>query len=185
VNYVGKGANLYDLGYTYHGSINVITNYVRTSWLWDKIRAQGGAYGAFCKFGKQSGVWTYLSYRDPNLEGTLRNYDETADFLRAVELSDDELTKSIIGAIGSMDGYQLPDAKGYSSLVRHLVGESDAERQQVRDQVLATTPADFRAFGDLLADVASAGRVVVLGGSESIQRVSQNGTLPLTVRKVL
>ena len=55
----------------------------------------------------------------------------------------------------------------------------------MRDQVLATTAADFRAFGDLLADVAGAGRVVVLGGSESIQRASQDGVGPLTIRKVL
>ncbi|MEZ4618128.1 MAG: hypothetical protein R2867_21805 [Caldilineaceae bacterium] len=45
VNYVGKAANLYDLGYHHHGSVNVISNFVRTSWLWEKIRMQGGAYG--------------------------------------------------------------------------------------------------------------------------------------------
>ncbi len=71
VNYVGKGARLYDLGYQYHGSIHVILNSVRTNWLWDQVRAKGGAYGAFCSFGKQSGVLTFLSYRDPNLLNTL------------------------------------------------------------------------------------------------------------------
>ena len=90
VNYVGKAANLYELGYEYHGSINVITNYVRTSWLWDKVRAQGGAYGAFIRFAKQSGVISFLSYRDPNLLNTLDVYDETAKFLHDQELSSDE-----------------------------------------------------------------------------------------------
>ncbi|NJN44572.1 MAG: hypothetical protein HC806_07540 [Anaerolineae bacterium] len=55
VNYVGKGANVYALGYREHGSANVISKYLRTTWLWDKIRVQGGAYGAFCQF--QSHVW--------------------------------------------------------------------------------------------------------------------------------
>ena len=59
------------LGYSYHGSIHVITNFVRTSWLWDKVRAEGGAYGAFVTFGKQSGIYSFLSYRDPNLGDTL------------------------------------------------------------------------------------------------------------------
>ena len=47
VNYVAKGANLYDLGYVRHGSVDVILNYLRTTWLWEKIRVQGGAYGLF------------------------------------------------------------------------------------------------------------------------------------------
>ena len=42
-NYVGKAANLYELGYQYDGSIHVITNFMRTSWLWDRVRAAGGA----------------------------------------------------------------------------------------------------------------------------------------------
>ncbi|MCA9875066.1 MAG: insulinase family protein, partial [Anaerolineales bacterium] len=38
VNYVGKGANLYELGYKLHGSVAVINNYLRTTWLWEKVR---------------------------------------------------------------------------------------------------------------------------------------------------
>ena len=61
-----------------------------------------------------SGVFSYLSYRDPNLLKTLDVYDATANFLRELELDDDTLTKAIIGTIGDVDSYQLPDAKGYS-----------------------------------------------------------------------
>ncbi len=75
VNYVGKGVNLYDLGYRYHGSTHVITRYLRNAWLWEKIRLQGGAYGAFCSFDKHSGALTFVSYRDPNLLKTLDAFD--------------------------------------------------------------------------------------------------------------
>ncbi len=173
VNYVTKGANLYEVGYQAHGSISVITNYLRTTWLWEKVRVQGGAYGGFCLFRKQSGVFSYLSYRDPNLTGTLANYDGTADFLRNLELNDDELTKSIIGAIGSLDPYQLPDAKGYTSLQRYLLGTSDEERQQYRDELLATGEADFRAFASILDQVNRHGHVVVLGSAEAIAKANE------------
>ena len=177
VNYVAKGANLYELGYQLHGSISVITNFLRTTWLWEKIRVQGGAYGGFCVFRKQSGVFTYLSYRDPNLLGTLNNYDATAEFLRNVQLSDDELTKNIIGAIGSIDGYQLPDAKGFTSLQRYLIGESDAERQAYRRQVLSTTERDFRTLADVLELINNSGFVVVLGSAEAIHDAQSNGDI--------
>ena len=61
-----------------------------------------------------SGVFSYLSYRDPNLLKTLEVYDGTEDFLRELEMDDNTLTKAIIGTIGDVDSYQLPDAKGYS-----------------------------------------------------------------------
>lgn len=60
------------------------------------------------------GVFSFLSYRDPNLLKTLDIYDGTGEFLRQLEMDDDALTKAIIGTIGDVDSYQLPDAKGYS-----------------------------------------------------------------------
>jgi len=185
VNFVGKSADLYAAGYQPHGSINVITNYVRTGWLWDKVRAQGGAYGAFCRFGRHSGVFTYSSYRDPNLMQTLDVFDETAAFLRESGITQDELTKSIIGAIGSLDAYQLPDAKGYTSMVRRLLGETDAERQEHREQVLGTTVADIRAFADTLEAAAGHSRIVVLGGEEAVRRASEERGLGLEIVRVL
>jgi hypothetical protein len=185
VNYVGKGANLYELGYRYHGSLAAITNFVRTGWLWDKVRMQGGAYGASVGFSKQSGVLTFTSYRDPNLLGTLDVYDQTAEVLRSLTLSHDELTQSIIGAVGTMDAYQLPDAKGYTSLVRYLLGETDEHRQQVRDELLGASVEHFRAFGTVLAEVAQQGRVVVLGAPGVIEAANATKNGWLKVQKVL
>jgi len=39
-------------------------------------------------------------------------YNRTADFLRSTTLNEAELTRNIIGTIGEVDSYQLPDAKG-------------------------------------------------------------------------
>ncbi len=37
--------------------------------------------------------------------------------------------QAIIGTIGDMDAYQLPDAKGYTAFLRHVLGVKDEERQ--------------------------------------------------------
>ena len=185
VNFVAKGANLYKTGYKYHGSIAVITHYLRTTWLWEKVRVQGGAYGGFCIFDRRSGIFSYLSYRDPNLLKTLENYDLTAQFLQDTELSDDELGKGIIGVIGQLDDYQLPDAKGYTSMVRHLLGESDEFRQKIRDEVLGTTAQDFKNFAEVLQAVAEQGEVVVVGADDAIQAANDEGDAQLETLKVL
>jgi Zn-dependent M16 (insulinase) family peptidase len=185
VNYVAKGANLYDQGYELHGSCAVITHYLRATYLWERIRVQGGAYGAFCAFNRHSGLFTYGSYRDPNLLATLDNYDQASEFLRNLDLADDELTKSIIGAIGAIDAYQLPDAKGYSSMQRHLIDYTDEERQAFRDEVFATKVADFRSFAGALDGLNQSGLVVALGSEDAIKAANAERDHMFTVTKVL
>ena len=126
----------------------------------------GGAYGGFCDFDTHSGMFTYSSYRDPNLLKTVDVYDGTVDFLRGLELTGDELSKAIIGTIGDIDAYQLPDAKGRTAFMRHILGIREEERQQRREEVLGTTLRDFHAFADVLAAVKEKGRVVAVTSSE-------------------
>ena len=78
------------------------------------------------------------------------------DFLRDLEIGKEELTKSIIGTIGDVDSYQLPDAKGYTALMRHLLKVTDEERQERREQILGTTQKDFKNFADALESVRGA-----------------------------
>ncbi|MDH5507212.1 MAG: insulinase family protein [Anaerolineae bacterium] len=185
VNYVGKGSNLYQSGFQRHGSALVINRFLATTWLWEKVRVQGGAYGGFSTFDANSGVFNFLSYRDPNLLDTLQTYDGTPGFLRELDLSPSELTRSIVGAIGQLDAYQLPDAKGFSSLRRSLTGIDDAFRQQGRAEVLATTAADFKAFADALDAVKQNGQVVVLGSAQDIESANDERGAWLDVKKVL
>ena len=169
VNYVGKAANLYeDAGYQLKGSAYVANKLLGTSWLWDRVRVSGGAYGGFSDFDTHSGMFAYLSYRDPNLLETVDVYDQTPGWLRTLELDQDALTKAIIGTIGDIDGYQLPDAKGYTALMRHVLGVTREERQKRRDEILGTTLKDVRAFAEAIECVKSGdkARVVAVTSAE-------------------
>ena len=65
--------------------------------------------------------------------------------------------QAIIGTIGDIDSYQLPDSKGYTAFMRHVLGVTDEERQQRRDEILGTTIKDFRC-GQLRSKLRHAGR---------------------------
>ncbi len=170
---MGKGANIYHGTYEFNGSALVITRYLRNGWLWDQVRVQGGAYGALCMLDRLSGVLSFVSYRDPNLLKTVETFDGTARFLQGISLSREELTKSIIGAIGDMDSYMLPDAKGFTSMVRHLIGQTEENRQQMRDEILATTENDFRAMAPALEEVRENGIVKVLGSPTAMEEAEK------------
>jgi Zn-dependent M16 (insulinase) family peptidase len=185
VNYVGKGANLYELGYRFHGSVLVLTRYLRTSWLWEHIRVQGGAYGAFCLFDRFSGTLTFVSYRDPNLMKTLEAFDQIPTFLRETDFSEDELTKSIVGTIGDLDAHMLPEMKGFASMARHLTKDTEEGRQKMRDEVLGTRVEDFRTFARVLDEALDSGVVKVLGSQGAIEAVQSQQPGWLKVLKVL
>ena len=182
VNYVGKAMNLFDLGYRYHGSVNVILRHLRMAYLWERVRVQGGAYGAFCAFDRLSGILTLLSYRDPNIARTLEAYDGAADYLRTLQLDKRELTRAIVGAIGDVDAYLLPDAKGAASLMRWLTGITDELRQQMRDEILSTRLQDFHAFADVLDHMRRHAHCCALGGNQLEQYAQAQGW---EVKKIL
>jgi len=173
VNYVGHGGNLYDAGYAYHGSVHVILKQLRTGWLWEKVRVQGGAYGAFCTFDRMAGSFVLASYRDPNVRGTLDVFARTASHLTSIDISRRELDAAIIGAIGEVDAYMLSDAKGTAAYARALVGDTPELRQKMRNEILTTTPEHFHAFAGYLAKALEIGPICVLGG-DTLENTAKN-----------
>ena len=185
VNFVAKGADLYALGLKDTGANLVVLRHLGTSWLWDQVRVQGGAYGAGCTLDRHSGIFTFASYRDPNVTATLDVYDGTASFLEKVALDDAAVGRAIVGTIGDLDFYLLPDAKGYVSMQRHLIGDSDEALQRLREEVLATSKTDFRNFAAALAGVPANGRIAVLGSEPAITAANAERPNLLKVSRVL
>lgn len=173
VNYVGKGVRLPEALPCSLGAAMVVARYLRTAWLWEQVRVKGGAYGAFCLLDILSRGLTLLSYRDPHICQTLKAFDASALYLRDLTISPEELNKAVVGAVGDLDAHLLPDAKGHVSLRRHLTGQDDDFRQQLRDQILATTARDFSSFAEMLEHLAGHGRVVVMGGSAALDRAGR------------
>jgi len=91
------------------------------------------------------------------------------------------LTKAIIGAIGDIDAYQLPDAKGYTSMMRYLTNRTDTLRQKTREEVLSTNGEDFIAFGEVLEKAAGSEAIAVLGSQNALE----SANIGLKVTKVL
>ncbi|MFW6388648.1 MAG: insulinase family protein, partial [Desulfohalobiaceae bacterium] len=175
VNYVGKSLDLFSQGYSFHGSSLVANRYLRASWLWDKIRVQGGAYGAFSMLDRLSGILTLVSYRDPHILQTLQAFDSCAEFLSSSELTQEEIDKAVVGAIGELDRYRLPDAKGMISLLRYLIGEGREDRKRLRQEVLATNREHFQELGRWLQALRNSGMIAVLGDKAKLEQAQEKG----------
>jgi Zn-dependent M16 (insulinase) family peptidase len=173
VNYVARGGPIYRPGEEVKGSTSVFTRYLGTTYLWDRIRVVGGAYGGSSSFSESSGVFTYKSYRDPNLAQTLSVYGETGDHVLNEPVGEQELLQAVIGTVGDLDSPMSVDQKGYNSMIQFITGEPQKDRQKWRDEVLGTTPNDFKDIAKRLKSLEKNGFTVVFGSESALKAANE------------
>lgn len=167
VQYVAKGFNYKELGYEYTGKLLVLKTILGMDYLWNKVRVQGGAYGAFASI-IRSGNFMFASYRDPNIKKTLKVYDEASEYLAKFDTTDREMLKYIIGTISELDMPLTPSMQGDTALSNYMRGISKEDRVKEREQVLDTKIDDIRSFSSLVKAVMEQNFFVVLGNESKI-----------------
>ena len=181
VNYAAQGCSLHNLGYVPHGSMQVACRYLRTAYLWERVRVRGGAYGAFSSFDRWANTLTMGSYRDPNIVKTLEAFSQAGAFLANLDIPQSELERAVIGAVGDLDAVMLPDAQGHAAIARHWAKDTEESRQRLREEVMATSLEDLRACGQVMSQAMEGAPVVVLGGQEALENAAKDiGEMTLT-----
>ena len=155
-------------------ALTVLSRELSKGFLYKKIRVQGGAYGAMCMFDPLNGIFSFLSYRDPNLSETLRAYEEALDLAARQDVDGEDLEKTLIGTIGALDRPMDPAGKGFTSMVREFSGISDEDRLRFRQGVLAVSAASLReaAVSRLLPSAPSAS-IAVYAADERLHRANE------------
>ena len=168
VNYVVKGYDLSRLGFKFHGSFIVLKGLLSLDFLWNKIRVQGGAYGAFL-YSPRNGLFAFHSYRDPNIEKTLKTYNEVADYLKNLNLDDRELLKGIIGAIGDLDKPLTPSLKADVSVSRYFANITYEDLKKEWDEVLSLKLDDLKSYSHIFEQFAKTNYYCVAGNEINIK----------------
>jgi Zn-dependent M16 (insulinase) family peptidase len=120
--------------------LSVLSHELASGPLYQRIRVQGGAYGGHSIYDSINGNFAFLSYRDPNLEETLKVYRETVEEVSSKEIPGEELRKAIISTIASLDRPMGPGNKGYLAMIWDFTGLTDDYRKKFREKVLEVTP---------------------------------------------
>lgn len=165
VQYVAQGYNYKKLGYKYNGSMEVLKNILRYGYLWDKIRVQGGAYGAIFNI-SQSGNVLLCSYRDPNIRETIQVYKEMPKSIKDIDINKRELDKAIIGTLSDM---QLPTStykRGRNAISLYLLGKTKNDRKKQRDEILNTTVESLKELAVMMENVIDKNCIAVAGNEK-------------------
>lgn len=167
VNYVGLGANSQDI-LPFNGTSNVLTTAIRFDYLWNEIRVKGGAYGSLYMH-RRKGQTALASYRDPNIRETLAVYRGLPKYLENLTLSEEELTKYIIGTISPLEQPKSARSKGVSALSRLKNGFPAEDIVQLKEEILATKSEDFSKLAPNFDDLLENDTVVVIGNKTQIE----------------
>jgi len=144
------------------------------SYLYRHIRVQGGAYGGMSSFDATTGIFAFLSYRDPHIVETLSVFQEAQTFYSRNDLTAEDLEKAVISAIGALDKPLDPAGRGYVALIRHFAGATDAMRQSFRDQIFAATPRQVReALSGYFEKAALSSAVAVYSSQEKLEEANK------------
>lgn len=168
VNYVVFGTYLPENILQFNGKYYVLKHILSLDYLWNRVRVQGGAYGAFCAFSRNGRV-LFSSYRDPKLRKTLETYRMIPDYLSRFDADDQFMTNIIIGTIARQDTPMSISQEGATAFSRYLTGLKDDMIQSEREEILSCTAEDIRKFADILKIAVTQGIHCTFGNEKAVK----------------
>jgi hypothetical protein len=172
VGFVSRAIRGARLGASEEGFQEVLAHYLRTGYLWEKVRMRGGAYGAFAVSHSTEGIFIFSSYRDPNIIETLQAFEDSLRDAERGSLSDDEIEKAIIGTVGQEEKPLDPGEKGFRNFTRRLYGISDELRQKRRNVILETSRDSLASSARHLLEEFDNGFTVVMSNRSAIEHAA-------------
>jgi Zn-dependent M16 (insulinase) family peptidase len=164
----------------------VLSRQLSSGYLYRLIRVQGGAYGGMSQYDPVSGVFAFLSYRDPHISKTLDVYREVFGFVTGNWISRDELDKSIIGTIGALDRPMDPSSRGYVAMIRDFTGLSDDDRLNLRNKILDMTPDILhKAAQGYFTEAGKSAVVAVYASDENLRKANETLDVKLQVESLV
>jgi len=169
--FAARGYRLSRCGKAFCGSLWLAGSILSLDYLWNRVRVQGGAYGAGMQIDRSGNVYSY-SYRDPTPGKTLLADGEAAGFLRSFAENGDVLDGYIIAALNELNPLLSPRDKGALADARLMTGYTREESERIRKEVLNTTPAQLAACGEWLDRFAAEGTVCVVAHGDALNQCS-------------
>jgi len=151
----------------------VLSHFLRTGYLWEKVRMRGGAYGVYAVSQGAEGVFIFSSYRDPNVLETLKAFRDSLDYAAQGKIDEDQIEKAIIGTVAKDEKPLDPGEKGFISFKRKLYGVTDELRQRRREFILEVNREKLVRVAENLIKNFDCGFKVVISNEKAIAAASE------------
>ncbi|KAJ5824219.1 Peptidase M16 core [Penicillium robsamsonii] len=140
--------------------LSILSQLLTHNYLHPEIREKGGAYGAGASNGPIKGIFTFMSYRDPNPLNSLKVFKNSGIFARDRAWSEREIEEAKLGIFQGLDAPVSVDDEGARYFMSGVTHEMD---QRWREQVLDVTAKDVNAAAEKFLVNGSRQTTCVLG----------------------
>ena len=167
IGFAVRGYRLSRTGKAFEGSMWLAASILTLSYLWNKVRVQGGAYGAGFQIDRAGNLFSY-SYRDPTPAKTLNADKGAAAFLREFAGNGEALDSFIISALNELNPLLSPRDKGALADGRFMCQYTREEAERIRKQILNAVPDDLIRCGEWLDAFSREGAVCVVAHQDAL-----------------
>ena len=129
-------------------ALMALGGFLRNGFLHRAIREQGGAYGGGAGYDANACAFRFFSYRDPRLSETLQDFDASINWLLSTKHKADQLEEALLGIFADMDKPRSPAGEARQAFHNALYGRTPAQRQQLRERLLAVSIADLQRVAE-------------------------------------
>ena len=162
-------------------ALMVLAKLLRSDFLHREIREKGGAYGGMAEYNADGGLFSMLSYRDPQLERTLDIYEQAIEWACKEKFSGETIRESILTTFADLDRPVSPGGRGYREFIHQRQGSSAEMIQGFRNRILEVDQAQLRRVAETyLLNQLDSSSVGVLAGEamfgDAAARLEQMGT---------
>ena len=145
MNFWFAAGSFKEAGFKHSGLIQLVAQIISRNYLYQNIRVKGGAYGCGISVSGSSGLISTYTYRDPNLRNSLDIIRGIPKYVENLDISEEELTKAIIGGMSESDRPKSAEAEGDTAVGLVLTDITLERRRKGRNEVLNATPEKLRA----------------------------------------
>jgi hypothetical protein len=168
VSFVARTFPTVRLGHADSSALSVIAKILRAMYLHREIREKGGAYGGFALYNAEDGLFSFGSYRDPHIVGTLKVYDRAAEFIRSGKFSEEDVKEAILQVCSEIDKPDPPGPAARKAFYRRIIGLSDETRLRHKENLLGLTRKKVMEAADRYFDNRESNQAVAVISSRDL-----------------
>ena len=188
VSFVAQSFKTVRMGHDDAPALAAISKLLRSLYLHREIREKGGAYGGFALYNAEEGIFSFASYRDPNIRRTLGVYKDACDYIKGGSYSDEDIKEAILQVCSEIDKPETPGPASIKAFYRELLGLTDEKRRQFKESLLGLDKKRIISAAEKYFDSDGANKgTAVISSKEALEAANQNLSgkeRPLTLFKI-
>ncbi len=136
VSFVAQAFKTVRLDHEDAPAMAAISKLLRSLYLHREIREKGGAYGGFALYNAEEGIFSFASYRDPNIRRTLEIFHNACDFIKEGDYTEEDIKEAVLQVCSEIDKSDTPGPSSIKAFYRQLLGLTDDKRRKFKQQLL-------------------------------------------------